>query len=59
MSKILSALLAAAFAVVTVSPAFAADEKKEAKKEMKKEEGKKDEAKKDDAKKDAKKEDKK
>lgn len=38
MSKLLSALIAAAFAVVTVTPAFAADEmKKDEHKEVKKE----------------------
>ena len=52
MSKLLAAILAAVFPVVTVSPAFAADKKeektekadakkKEGKKEMKKGEGKK------------------
>jgi Spy/CpxP family protein refolding chaperone len=42
MSKLLTTLLAAAFAASTVTPvAFAADKKDEAKKEMKKGEGKK------------------
>ena len=42
MSKLFSALLAAAFAAVTVTPvAFAQDKKDEAKKEMKKGEDKK------------------
>jgi hypothetical protein len=47
MSKLLSTLLAAVFAAVTITPvAFAADKKDEAKKEMKKGEGKKTEGKK-------------
>jgi Ni/Co efflux regulator RcnB len=47
MSKLLSTLLAAVFAAVTITPvAFAADKKEEAKKEMKKGEGKKTEGKK-------------
>jgi Spy/CpxP family protein refolding chaperone len=42
MSKLLTTLLAAVFAAVTMTPvAFAADTKDEAKKEMKKGEGKK------------------
>lgn len=42
MSKLLISLLAAVFAVVTMTPvAFAADKKDEAKKEMKQGEGKK------------------
>jgi Ni/Co efflux regulator RcnB len=60
MSKLLSTLLAAVFAAVTITPvAFAAEKKDEAKKEMKKGDGKKAEGKKADAKKEAKKEDKK
>jgi Ni/Co efflux regulator RcnB len=47
MSKLLSTLLAAVFAAVTITPvAFAADKKDEAKKEMKKGDGKKAEGKK-------------
>ncbi|MBI4206523.1 MAG: hypothetical protein HY527_15995 [Betaproteobacteria bacterium] len=47
MSKLLSTLLAAVFAAVTITPvAFAAEKKDEAKKEMKKGEGKKTEGKK-------------
>jgi Ni/Co efflux regulator RcnB len=47
MSKLLSTLLAAVFAAVTITPvAFAADKKDEAKKEMKKGDGKKTEGKK-------------
>ena len=46
MSKLLTTLLAAVFAVATVSPVFAAEEKKEPKKEMKKGEGKKTDGKK-------------
>ena len=46
MSKLLTALVAAVFAVVTVTPvAIAAEKKDEAKKEMKKGEGKKGEPK--------------
>jgi Ni/Co efflux regulator RcnB len=60
MSKLLSTLLAAVFAAVTITPvAFAAEKKDEAKKEMKKGDGKKAEGNKADAKKEAKKEDKK
>lgn len=47
MSKLLSTLLAAVFAAVTITPvAMAQDKKDEAKKEMKKGEGKKTEGKK-------------
>ena len=58
MSKLLTALLASVFAVVTVSPvAFAADKKDEAKKEMKKgEDTKKSEGKKGEPKSEPKKE---
>lgn len=57
MSKLLTSLLAAVFAVVTVTPvAFAADKKDEAKKEMKKgEDAKKAEGKKGEPKKEMKK----
>ena len=56
MSKLLTAVLAALFAAVTVTPvAFAQDKKDEAKKEAKKGEGKKAEAKKDEKKKEEKK----
>jgi len=55
MSKLLSVILAAVFAAVTVTPVAFAQDKKEKKKEMKKDEAKKDEAKKDGKKKEEKK----
>jgi pentapeptide MXKDX repeat protein len=63
MSKFLAAVLAAVFAVVTVSPAFAADEMKKDEKKMEKKgdkmEKKGDKMEKKDAKKEEKKEEKK
>jgi Ni/Co efflux regulator RcnB len=56
MSRLLSTLLAAVFAAVTITPvAFAADKSDDAKKEMKKSDTKKTDAKKTDSKKKAKK----
>ena len=60
MSKLLSTLVAAVFAAVTITPvAFAAEKKDEAKKEMKKSDTKKSDAKKTTKKKSKKGEDKK